>query len=218
MNNKSFFSFAGSLVLGLVSFGSTLYAGSVQYQVSVNTSDFVGTVGFIDLQFNQSDAIGALSGVASIDGFNSTGYTFNSSQDVNSGAGIGGSFTTPPLTIQNDQNAANYFARGVGAFGTGFSFTVTFSGPIVGGTATNPSDFFVIPEDSTGAPLFNLGGAGGTVGDITFNNDGTSTPTGSSLASVSLISSVPEPSGLLTGLGGLLAIAGWLLKNRRNFS
>jgi hypothetical protein len=203
MNRSTLISFVGGLLLG----AAALQAGTIQYQVTVDTSGFAAnTPGFIDFQFNQAD-VNALSGTLSINTFYSTGYTFNDGMNAFS-SGVTGSFTSLPVVIRNDAGGTNYFARGVNAFGSSFTAILTISGNVVGGTATDPSKVFVILEDSTGAPLFSSGDIG-EVGSINFNTDGTSTPTVYAFAggSASIGAPTPEPSTVFAGLLGLVAVA-----------
>ena len=204
MNRSTLLSLLGSLVLG----AAALQAGTVTYQVTVDTSGFAAnTPGFIDFQFNQAST-NSLTGLASITSFTSTGYTFNDSLNYVT-SGITGSFSSLPVVIPNDAGGTNVFARGVTSFGSNFTALVTLSGNVVGGTAGDPSQFFVILEDTNGASLFPTLGLVGEIATVTVNTDGSTTPSVNSFAGGSAYAGAPtpEPSTILLGLAGLAALA-----------
>jgi hypothetical protein len=185
---------------------STASAGSITYNVSVNTASISGTAGFIDLQFNQVNSP-ALSATATIaDFFNTADFAFDNSGNFAT-SGVTGSFSSPPLVIPNDTDAANEFAQGVSSFGSAFGFSLTLSGDAIGGTDDFGSEFFVTLFDSVGGTL--IGGSDlGSVASILVNADGSVTAQSSDAASVSEAPSVPEPATWMTGgLAALLVLA-----------
>ncbi len=176
-----------------------LSAGTVTYQIDINTAGLAAnTASFVDFQFNQAST-NSLSGLATVDSLSSVGYTFDEGTTVFS-TGVTGSRISLPISIPNDVGGINYYAQGVSVFGSTLSVFVTLSGPVIGGTATDPSQFFVFLEDSSGAPLF-----GAEVASLLVNDDGTTTTAGSTFAggfaTVGLVSTVPEPSTFLLGAG-----------------
>jgi len=203
MTRRSFLLTLATLALGV----PATFAGPV-YRVTLNTTPFSGTSGFVDLAFNQANLVTSGPATASISNFISTGFTFTGG-DQTSGAGVTGTFGAPPIVIANDVNAANYYSIEV-TFGTGISFDVMLAGGALTGGYSDPSAFLVTLYDNTfgylTAPLANsevanivIAGNGGiTTQGSTFNTTGSAD-----------VTELPEPatllmSGVALGLAGLL--------------
>ncbi len=214
--------FAGNFRLLGVFFlvGSAASAGTVQYLVSVDSSGIgSGTPGIIEIQFNQANSTTSLSALASVTVLSVSGYTGDSTADQVS-PGVTGNLANPPLLIPNDASGTNYADQGVGVFGSGFSFTVTFTGAAIGGSATDGSGFYLFLLDRSLNPLVGPLGSG-EIANVIVNGDGSTTGTGSTFtggsATVSLYTPTPEPSTLFTGFGLTLFGAAFPIwrRNRR---
>lgn len=194
-----------SLLLTLM----TAQAGVVSYDVTISTSPALATPGYLEFQFNQANSLTSLgSTTASISNVTQTGYTFGG----NGGAtpGVTGTLSSLPVVIPNDQAAANYYDEIISIWGTSISFTVTLSGPAVGGSAADGSGFYIFLLDSAFFPL--IGPLGNSeAGNILINPDGSTVAEGSVFASGSLVitpaSTVPEPGTVLLSLLGLAGMA-----------
>jgi hypothetical protein len=203
-------SFAFALFALLIA-AATAQAGVVTYAVTVDTSGLSGP-GYIEFQFNQASSTTSLSAVADIIVFRSTGFTFD---DLLSGgtAGTSGSRTALPISIPNDAGAANYYDIGITSWGTGFTIGVRFSGAAVGGTAGDPSGFYVFLLDSSFSPIVSPLSAG-EIASVTINTDGSSTPASSSFSGGGASTFfVPEPGSLLL-FGSGLGLAALRLRRR----
>lgn len=194
-----------SLLLGsilLVSAG-VAPAATISYLITVGTSGLSGP-GYIDLEFNQANSLTSLSATASITQFTQTGFTFGSALRS---AGVTGDFETPPLVIPNDQSAANFYTRSVSQWGSVFSFLVTLSGPAVGSTAQDGSEFAILLLDSTFAPKVSpLPGDAAAV--IILNGNGSVSASGSTFpGGFATVAAVPEPATAMIALAGFGLIA-----------
>jgi hypothetical protein len=201
-------------IFGLLFAAGLSHAAQVTYSVTVFTTSLAGSAagGWIDLEFNQANAGTSLAGLADVYNFQQTGYTLGAATQTT--PGVTGTFEAPPVEIPNSVGGVNFYTREVLTWGSSFSFLVDFSGPIIGGTAPDPSDFFVFlfnPDFSSAAgPL-----PSGAIAQITFNGDGSITPTGSAFADVSAgAGQTPEPASILFVGGGLAAV---LLRRRARY-
>jgi len=178
----------------LFAFGAVMNAGTISYNVFVDTSSIAGQTGYIDLQFNGDLGGTPLTATATITGFSSIGFTYDDSSNFLS-TGVSGGFDASPLVIPNDPTfASNEFAQGVTAFGNNFSFLLTISGSAIGGTSDVGSEFYTTLQDTSLSPL--IGGSDlGSVASILINANGTVTP---QTTADSALSQTPEPGTLLT--------------------
>jgi len=184
-----------ALTLGVAS--ATPYTCFVQ----VNTPDF-GVPGWIDFTFSQVNSGTSLAATATVFDFQSTGFVFDSS--ITSGPGVTG--TLPgPVSIPNDEFAANFYSQHVSTWGSMFRFTVTFSGA-PGNAAPDGSAFLVSLFDENFSYLVSPLSSG-EVANVTINPDGTLTGNGSTFAGGSAtVDSVPEPGTALLGAAALAAM------------
>lgn len=191
-------------LLSLIAF--TLAAGTAQadiltYLVSVDTTGLPAGAGYIELQFNQANALTSGVGAATVTQFLSTGYTLGGAAP--SSPGVTGSFAAPPLVIPNDQGAANYYDEIVNTWGQSFSFVLSLD------SAATDSGFFVYLLDSGFSPIVGPLGSG-EVANLIIDATGGVTPQGSTFAGGSAsVAPVPEPAAgwlLATCLGVLLLL------------
>jgi hypothetical protein len=190
------------LVIGLALAGGTARADLLTYAVHVDTSGIPAGAGYIELQFNQANALTSGVGVATVTQFVSTGYTLGGAASPS--AGVTGSFASPPLVIPNDVSAANYYDETVNMWGQSFSFLVTLD------TTATDSGFFVYLLDTGFVPIAGPLGSG-EVANVIIDSAGVATPQGSNFeVGFAEVSSVPEPSAvwlLATAVGGVALMA-----------
>ena len=198
------------IAASLAALAGSAFANMVTYTVTVGTAGLTGG-GFIDLEFNQANALTSLSGLASVNYFQANGLTLGSTTFIS--PGVSGSFAAPPVLIPNHQSAANFYTQEVLNWGTSFDFILTLSGPAVNGAAPDGSTFFVNLLD----PSFNfIGNPSGEVASVVLNPDTTITVNSGPFAGgFSNITPGPEP-GSLTLLGLVLAALAWSGPRRFN--
>jgi hypothetical protein len=175
-------------------------AGSVTYNVSVNTSSLLGSDGYLDVQFNPG-GIGAASATASVTGFTADG-TLQPAAPLNGTIGdVTGSL--PGALGLTNSTAFNDYFEGM-HFGNTITFALTLSGPGVNGVAPDGSSFAFSLFDSSGGTALLTTDPNGSVLTVNVNGDATvsaltfpqspNDPT--PVATATLVSSVPEPSSL----------------------
>src|SRR5450755_1879362 len=140
-----------SLIAATLAAG-TAQASLVSYAVIVNTPGLAAGPGYIELQYNQANALTSGTGVATVTQFLSAGYTLGG--EAPSSPGVTGSFAAPPLVIPNDQSAANYYDEIVTTWGKSFSFLVKVD------TAATDSGFYVFLLDTNFSPIVGPLGSG----------------------------------------------------------
>lgn len=196
------------IALVLISAGAR--ADVVAYQFHVDTSGIAALAplgGWMDFQFNQANAADSLSAVATLNIFQSAGFTFGATELES--AGVGG--TLPgPITIPNDQGGANYFTQEVTSWGSSFDFTVALSGPAVGTPAPDGSAFYVYLLYPDFSPIVSPPTTTGEILNVTIDTAGGTAPTGSTFPGGSA-AAVPEPGSVWLLLAGIGA-AGWKLR------
>jgi hypothetical protein len=177
-------------------------AGSITYDVSVDTSSLNGQPGNLDFQFNPGGA-GAESATATVTNFQTVGGIPALSSTITGDA----SGVLPATLTLNNSAAFNDIFQGF-TYGTTVSFDVTLSGTALdgpGGTVGS-SFLFSLYDNSTPDPLPLLTtDSNGSVLTINVNPDGTttpmpfpSTPGGTSVASATpAASAAPEPSSIV---------------------
>lgn len=120
------------------------WAGPVSsYQVSVDTSAFASTSGFIDFQFNPF--FGGATSSATVSSFTGD-LAFDGAPVLDGGA----SGTLPGTQSFVNTEALNASLQAV-VFGTGFSFDLTLNGPISG--TTDPTAFLLGVYGSDFSPV-----------------------------------------------------------------
>jgi hypothetical protein len=192
-----------ALTLGLT--GGMAHAANLTYVITLNTPNF-GVPGWIDFSFNQTNALDSLSAVADVYNFQQTGYVFDTV--VQTSLGVTGSLGLPPVSIPNDQGAANFFTQSVLNWGSFFLFSVTFSGPAVNNAAPDGSQFLVTLYDQSFNPLVAPLPLN-EVADVFINPDGSLAGLGSTFAGGSAASDpAPEPGTWVMAIGAL-GVLGW---------
>jgi hypothetical protein len=183
-------------------------AGSVTYNVSVNTSSLDGSSGYIDSQFNPGGS-GALPATAAVSGFVTDG-SLQSAAPLNSISGSVSGMLPATLTFSNNTIFNDYF-EGL-SFGNTINFALTLSGPAVGNSGAVGSSFAFSLYDGTGSTPLLTTDPNGSVLTINVNADGTtsvetfpqSPSDNTPVATATPVSTtVPEPSTRLVSVTAL---------------
>jgi hypothetical protein len=169
------------LFIALLFAGSMLPAAhaNVIYSFSVDTSGISSLApsgGYLDFEFNQVNSLNSLSATATINGFSSTGYSFNGT--VLTSSGVTGALPGP-IAIPNDQGGANFFTQGLDTFGSSFSFSVELSGPALGTAAPDGSNFFLFLLDPGFNQIVSPATLEGEILNVTLDTNGDTIPEGS---------------------------------------
>jgi hypothetical protein len=197
------------LAMLLVAAGPSLVrAGSVTFNVTVDTSSLNGQSGYLDSQFNPGGS-GAAAATASITGFTSDGA-------LQPGAPLNGvsgdvSGALPGTLTLNNSTAFNDSFEGF-TFGNTVRFALTLSGPAVGGAGAVGSAFAFSLFDVTGSIPLLTTDPNGSVLTINVNADGSTTvqtfpQSPNNPTPVATVSSVPEPSSLALSASVLAGLA-----------
>lgn len=173
-------------------------AGPVSYRVSVDTSEFALTAGYIDFQFNPFIVGGAVAR-ATVSDF-SGDLTLDGTPTLDGGAV--GALPDPQSFINTDVLNASLQAV---MFGNGFSFDLTLDGPLSG--SDDPTAFFLGIYDLAFSPILgadDLTGLslgfllrGGSLPEVTSFDDA---------ITVTPLNAIPEPASailVLLALGAL---------------
>jgi hypothetical protein len=143
-------------------------AGSVSFNVSVNTASLNGQAGYLDVQFNPGGP-GAATGSAALLAFTSDGSQ-QPSAPLN---GVSGdvSGTLPDALTLTNSTAFNDFFEGF-VYGNTIQFELTLSGPAAGSSTTPGSSFaFSLYDDTGSIPLLTTD-PNGSVLTVNVNADG----------------------------------------------
>jgi hypothetical protein len=184
-------------VAAVLCVGSLASAGSITYNVTVNTSTISGTAGSLDFDFNP----GASSQPASLQILN---FASDGTLAGNCPCGTGDVSGQLPaaLTFDNGTGFNDYFDQFT--FGSAMSFDVSLFGPALSapdGVSTSGSAFtfsmFFDPEGTL--PVFTNDTTNGFAFEIDVNLDGTTTVTNftEGAAIVTAESSTPEPGSFV---------------------
>jgi hypothetical protein len=198
------------LLIGLI-LGSAYSVFGNEYEVTVNTSSIVGTVGSLDFQFNPGP-------------FMTQAADLQISHFLSNGAGLGGS---PFLTgdVSGDLSGAVTFDNGSGfndyfegfTYGTTLSFDVNLYGPAVTSpdqTSMSGSAFaFSMFSDGAGTvPTLTTDTADGFAFTAGINLDGTVTVT--NYSAQTSVQALPEPNGVAEAALGAVLFCAWLSLRR----
>jgi hypothetical protein len=192
-------------VLVLAAAAGSARAGSVTYNVSVNTSSLNGGSGYVDAQFNPGGS-GALPANATVGGFTSDG-SFELLAPYNGVMGSVSGTLPGPVTFTNNTAFNDYFEGFT--FGNTINFALTLSGPAVGNSGLVGSSFAFSLYDATGNNPLLTTDPNGSVLTVNVNPNGSTTaltfpqsPTDNTpVATVTLLSTtVPEPTSLALAL------------------
>jgi hypothetical protein len=192
-------------------------AGSIYYDVVIDTSSFSGQSGDIDFQLG-GDA-NNLPVMATISRYNSDavlhGHTTNQSTAGEPAVTVTGDLRSDTLSLYNDDSAfqiadADQF---VSSFGTVFEFRVTLTGDGIGVPSPGTASLAIALFDGSGKNSF-FSGPDSTNNAAVFIQ--TSTDGSSSLTQYPPTqNSVPEPSSLISMLVGALGIGVGMYRRRQ---
>lgn len=182
-------------------------AGSVFYDVVIDTSSFMGQSGDVEFQLGGNASSVAIT--ASFSNYDSdavlNGSTVNLNPTGAPGVTVTGdlSSTVSPLSLFNDDTAFQVADADqlVTTFGTFLNFRVTLTGDGIGAASAGIAALAISFFDGSGNPLFSgPDSINYAAVFIETSTDGTSTFTQYP------VNSVPEPSSLITMLTGALGI------------
>lgn len=201
------------LALVFVALSSQARAGSIAYSVNVDTCGISGTSGYIDFQFNPANSA-SLAATALVNSFSTNGTLGAALPNLGDAVG-----TLPGALSFDNGTPTNEITQGL-VFGSTISFDVTLGGLAVGSSGPASTTFFLTLYDANGNPYCS--GPGGSIGTININADGSTTPTTypplampGPTATISPLSSVPEPSSLVLAAAGAALIILWARGDRR---
>jgi hypothetical protein len=194
------------LIFALVIFAASSAFALPSYDVTINTSAFAGSSGYLYMQYDQAGASVA-SSTATVSSFFTNGVLgLQDKVDVVNGSAVTG--TLPGPVVFANTNGINDYNQAVTSFGSTISFDVFFGNLGAGVPAGGSSTFsFGLFADAAGTqPLLNVNGGNlaGTAFTLNLNNDGTST---AEVLAPQATVPVPAAAWLLgSGLTGLVAI------------
>ena len=143
LRTKWFFAALGWVAL----LAGTAHAGSITYQIVVNTSALSGTTGYLDFQFNPGNTPFD-PGSATLSGFTSDGTLGAALPDLGVVTG-----TLPGQVVIDNTDLPNEYTQAF-TYGSFFDVFVTLNVP-VSGTATGGNSFTLDAEDSSFNPLLS---------------------------------------------------------------
>jgi hypothetical protein len=198
-------SLAGASVLGFLSMAS---AAPVAYDVTVDTSPYAGTTGFLDFQFNPGVATSPEATV-SITNFSPTGIV-QGAPTLDGGAS--GALPTGAAIVNS--GAFNALFQQV-LFGSGFSFRIVFDGAFLTSPSTDGTTFSLNLFDDMGTTALGLIDPAGSLltielidGEVAQPNTGNALPVGNSpgIRISAAANEVPVPAMVWLLALGLVAI------------
>jgi hypothetical protein len=186
---------------------SPSHAGNISYNVVIDTSAFSGRSGDIEFQLggdaNNVPVTALFSNYASDAVLNGSTYNLNPSSAP--GVTVNGDLISAgtPLILNNDDTVLQVADADqlVTSFGTYLDFHLTLSGVGIGSASPSSASLAISLFDSTGNPLFS--------GPVETNNAAVffqSSTDGNVSETQYPLSSVPEPSTLVTMLTGAIGI------------
>ena len=192
-----------------------VHAGSIYYDIVIDTSSFAGQKGDVDFQLG-GDANGvpitaAISNYSYSGDMVLDGSTVNQNPFGAPAVTVSGDLGSSSLSLYNDASGfqaadADQF---VSKFGTSFEFRVTVTGDGIGNVSDGTATLAIAVFDSLGNPLFN--GPDYTNNAAVFIQTSTD---GSATLTQYDFSSVPEPSSLVSMLLGVLGIGVGMYRRR----
>jgi hypothetical protein len=168
------------------------------YEISVNTSSLIGTIGYLDFIFNP--------GAGPVDPASATLSGFASDGTLTGPSYIGDvSGALPGAVTINDTDVDNDYTEGF-VYGTYFDIFVDLDIPDISDDAQSGDSFYLTLFDSNFDPLIGEGDIGQLV-EIDLDTNGNPTVQNFSDGNASVTpTTTPEPASLLllaTGLGAL---------------
>jgi hypothetical protein len=186
---------------------SSLNAASVSYRFTINTATLSGQADNLDFQLNPGDLSSPFV-MLDISSFVLNGGSFTANHIAFTGDAAG--TLAGHLTLDNNSGFNDAFQPVL--VGTSVTFVATFSGAGVNNPASPGSSFgFSIYNGAGTTPLLTTSGDG-TIAGVNLDAGGVAAFTnpatggGSSVATVAVISTAPEPSNAVLMLLGLCSI------------
>jgi hypothetical protein len=190
----------GNLLLMLLLAG-VAQAGSVEYQVDVNTVSLEGIEGYLDFQFNPGDDTSDPA-TATIFDFTTDGTVGTDLPDIGDVSG-----DLPGTVTINNTDADNEYTPGF-TFGSYFDVTFAINTPTISGNADTGSSLAISLFDSNFNSLLTDPANDPTV-QINLDTNGNPTAINNSPNGEAGLNAVPEPASWVLLFGGFLFL-GWL--------
>jgi hypothetical protein len=194
------------LVIAVIMFAASSAFASFSYDVTVNTSGFAGSTGYLYLQYATIDK--AVSSTATVS-LLSTDAIFGAQDTVNVTNGSAVHGTLPANVTFTNTNSVNDYNQAV-TFGNTLSFLVSFaSTPKADTPAVSTLSFGVFGDAFGGSPLLNVNdpNIAGTVAVINLFNDGGTSAQSFDASTTATPTPIPAAAYLLgSGLMGLFGI------------
>jgi hypothetical protein len=197
------------LVIAVIMFAASSAFASLGFDVTVDTSAFIGQEGYLYYQYTPVNAVDS---TVTLSNFTMDGSGLHASPASQAGSVSGALYATPTVSFANTYGTNDY-NHGVNEFANKFTFSLAFSSPTPGGTPGGSSTFSLgLFQDVDGyTPLLNASGINnsvpGTLFTIDLNNNGTTSV--QTLASEATVTATPIPAAfwlLGSGLAGLVGL------------
>ncbi len=189
-------------------------AAPITYNVTVNTFAILGTIGHLDFQFGAG--VNSRDASAAISSFTSDGTLTGNpcpSTNVNPCGPLPAATTL--LVVSN--GGADYFHDFTFGSTLSFMLTLAFQAGNPGGTDDDTFGLALYNTDGF-TPLLNNGSEGDFILTIDLHPDGTTTVHDASTGGQVAIAAIPEPATLPLSACGLLALALYSIRRRRQSS